>query len=104
MAPGTTARSPERDSVPTVPGDVERGFSPTRGVISTHEVYTLPEFQRRMRLGQFAMRQARRKGLVVFRIGRREYVRGADLAKFFDQQASDKAPSHVPAGSEVTNG
>ena len=54
------------------------------GVIVADAVYTLGEAQRRLRLGQHAMRQARRAGLKVRRIGRRGYVLGGDILAFVE--------------------
>ena len=59
--------------------EVPRADSP--GVIEAGAVYTLDEFQRRLRLGQHAMREARRAGLRVRRIGRRAYVMGQGRAR-----------------------
>jgi hypothetical protein len=52
------------------------------GLISADVLYTLPELKKRLQLGDHAMRTARRKGLVVTRIGRRGYVLGKDVMTF----------------------
>lgn len=52
------------------------------GVILSDATYPLPEFQRLSGLGEAALRQARRQGLVVTAIGRRRFVRGADFHDF----------------------
>jgi len=57
------------------------------GVVNAHEVYTLPELQERLQLGEWAMRQARRSGLRMVKIGRRKYVKGADFLDYLDRQA-----------------
>lgn len=49
------------------------------GAIHAEAIYPLPEFQRLTGLGESAMREARRRGLVITTIGRRRYVRGADF-------------------------
>jgi hypothetical protein len=54
------------------------------GVVSADTLYTLAEIQERLKLGQYAMRQARRAGLRVCRIGRRAYVFGRDLMEFLN--------------------
>ena len=59
------------------------------GVISRDEVYTLDELQQRLRLGAWALRQARRAGLRVLRIGRCAFVRGSDVMEFLDKAAAD---------------
>jgi hypothetical protein len=55
------------------------------GVIRADEAYELGEFARRMRLGEFALREVRQKGLRVISVGRRRYVRGADWLEFLDR-------------------
>lgn len=54
------------------------------GVISADSLYTLAEIQERLRLGQHALRMARRAGLKVRRIGRRGYVLGKDVMAFIE--------------------
>ena len=54
------------------------------GHISADSLYTLDEIKRRLGLGAHAMRQARRKGLAVRRIGRRGYVLGKDLLAYVE--------------------
>jgi hypothetical protein len=54
------------------------------GQVSENEVYTLEELQQRLKLGQHALRMARRAGLKVRRIGRRGYVLGRDIMQFIE--------------------
>ena len=54
------------------------------GVITADAVYTLDEIRERMKLGQAAMRQARRAGLKVRKIGRRRYVLGRDILAYVE--------------------
>lgn len=54
------------------------------GLVTADALYTLAEIQDRLKLGQHAMRQARRAGLRVRRIGRRAYVLGRDLMAFVE--------------------
>jgi hypothetical protein len=56
-------------------------------------VYTLDELQARLRLGHWALRQARRDGLTVIRIGRRGYVRGSDVMTYLDRVAIQEQPA-----------
>ena len=49
------------------------------------EIYTLPEFKKRSGLGPSAMRQARRAGLKVLKIGRCGYVLGRDFMDFAER-------------------
>ena len=57
------------------------------GLVTADALYTLAEIQERLKLGQHAMRQARRAGLRVRRIGRRGYVLGRDVMAFIDATA-----------------
>jgi len=59
----------------------------TPGLIAADCLYTLSEIQERLKLGQHAMRQARRAGLRVRRIGRRAYVLGRDVIHFVESAA-----------------
>ena len=52
------------------------------GAIADNELYTLAEIRERLGLGTYALRQARRQGLRVYRIGRRAYVLGFDVLEF----------------------
>ena len=52
------------------------------GVIQADCVYTLDEIRRRLRLGNWALRQAQRNGLPVRRVGRRGFVLGRDLIQY----------------------
>lgn len=62
------------------------------GVVLADATYPLQEFQRVSGLGEAALRQARRQGLVVTAIGRRRFVRGADFYEFVGRRnASAKA-------------
>lgn len=64
------------------------------GHISGDCLYTLSEIQERLKLGQHAMRQARRAGLPVRRIGRRAYVLGRDVMEFVESGADRKGVEH----------
>jgi len=54
------------------------------GHVTADALYTLDEIQERLKLGQHALRQARRAGLKVRRIGRRAYVQGRDIISFIE--------------------
>jgi hypothetical protein len=58
------------------------------GLVSADCLYTLAEVQERLKLGQAAMRQARRAGLRVRKIGRRRYVLGRDLLAYVDDASN----------------
>ncbi len=58
------------------------------GVVSADCLYTLDEIHERLKLGQAAMRQARRSGLKVRKIGRRGYVLGRDLLDYVEHATS----------------
>lgn len=55
--------------------------------------YPLDEFQRRSGLGRHALRQARKGGLKVLRLGGRAYVRGEDFNSFLAELPSDDQTS-----------
>ena len=57
------------------------------GLITSDSLYTLEELSARLRLGKAALRQARRKGLKIKRIGRRAYVLGRDVIEWFEKSA-----------------
>jgi hypothetical protein len=54
------------------------------GVIEAAAVYTLSEFAARMNMTRSAMREARRLGLKVRRIGKRAFVLGRDAIEFIE--------------------
>jgi hypothetical protein len=54
----------------------------TPGVIHEGALYTLAEIQQRLQLGQAALREARRQGLRIRRIGKRGFVLGEDVIRF----------------------
>jgi hypothetical protein len=54
------------------------------GVIVGDAVYRLDVLREELKLGDHAMRQARRAGLRVRRIGRRGYVLGKDILAFIE--------------------
>lgn len=57
------------------------------GVIVKGAVYTLDEIRNRFKWSDSAFREARRKGLKVYRVGRRAYISGDELIRFI---TSDK--------------
>ena len=57
------------------------------GLVTADTLYTLAEVEERLKLGPHAMRQARRAGLRVRRIGRRGYVLGRDILQFVESTA-----------------
>ena len=63
------------------------------GEISSDGMYTLAEIRARLGLGTYALREARRHGLPVRKIGRRSYVLGKDILDFAagDRQAVPNA-------------
>jgi len=62
--------------------------------------YPLTEFQRRTGLGRHALRQARRQGLRVCRMGGRCYVRGEDFNAFLAQYCN---ADHQPGMAHVSD-
>jgi hypothetical protein len=65
------------------------------GTIERGKVYSLPEFMRRTGLRVWAVRTARRNGLVVRYVGHRGYVDGSDWARYLEQAATH------PSGSQT---
>lgn len=57
------------------------------GYVIADAIYTLEGIQQRLKLGQHALRMARRAGLKVRRIGRRGYVLGRDVLDFVQTAA-----------------
>lgn len=63
----------------------------TPQAINGHESYTIREFCRRIAVGQWALRNLRRRGLRVIRICGRAYIRGSDWLVFLESVAADEA-------------
>ena len=53
------------------------------GVISVHELYTLEEARKRLRWTESALRAARRRGLKLLSCGKRKYVSGKEIVRFW---------------------
>ncbi len=58
------------------------------GLIDAGSLYTLPEIKARLGLGKAALRTARRRGLVVRKIGRKGYVLGKDVMTYIERTAT----------------
>jgi hypothetical protein len=56
----------------------------TLGEIRGDSVYPLEVFRQRTGLDTWAMRQARRAGLKVRRVGRRAFIIGADFLRYLE--------------------
>ncbi|MDA1016058.1 MAG: hypothetical protein O3A00_16585 [Planctomycetota bacterium] len=54
--------------------------------IESSTVYPLRDFQRLAGLGNFALREARKKGLRVRAVGNRRYILGSDFREFLESQ------------------
>lgn len=59
--------------------------------IDSGSIYTLEDFKNRTGLQKSAIRQMRRGGLVVKRIGRCRFVRGSDFADYMEKLAQSDA-------------
>ena len=55
------------------------------GVISANAAYSLDQVKARLGLGTAALRTARRKGLIVRRVGRKSFVLGKDLLNYLEE-------------------
>lgn len=58
------------------------------GVIREDCAYSLEQVKARLGLGTAAIRTARRKGLIVRRVGRKSFVLGADLLEYIREHAN----------------
>lgn len=61
---------------------------PSGGVISANAAYSLQQVQDRFGLGPGALRTARRKGLLVRRIGSRSFILGKDMLDYIENHAT----------------
>jgi hypothetical protein len=57
---------------------------PQPGEINSDSLYTLAEVQARLRIGAHGMRQAKRQGLKIRRLGNRRLILGRDLVTFVE--------------------
>jgi hypothetical protein len=62
---------------------------PRRRSTSIHETYDLPTFKLLTGLNDWAIRQARRTGLTVKKVGVRKYIRGIDWHEYLGRLESD---------------
>lgn len=67
--------------------------APPSQTIESGVVYTLDDFRKRTGLGDFAMRQARRNGLIVHYTGVRGFVIGDDWIDFLQTVNPDQESS-----------
>jgi hypothetical protein len=77
--------------------------------VSEHEVYSLPEVQRRLRMGRHSFRQLRQAGLEVWKIGRVHLVSGKLLIEILErigkenlQKQKNEAAEHEQREREIT--
>ena len=84
----TKARKPEAVAVDQAVVRLldDRIRARTPGVIRTDEVYTVSEFRRRTKLGDYAWRQLRRE-LRVVEVGRKQFIIGADWLDYLTRKA-----------------
>ena len=81
MSSTSERRAPRRAASPKAPGYISAG-----------ELYTLPELEARLQVGEWALRKARNAGLVMHKMGKRKFVLGADVIRFLqDKPASEPA-------------
>ena len=59
------------------------------GYVRADELYTLDELRARLKLGDSAMRQARRAGLRLLTVGRRRYVSGRQLIEWMESHGKE---------------
>ena len=58
------------------------------GFIAADCLYTLSEVKARLKLGDAALRRARRDGLKVRQIGRQRYLLGRDILEYVEASSS----------------
>ena len=67
---------------------MERGCSMSQGVknrpgsVVAEAIYTLPEIKARLDWSDSALREARRNGLPIHRVGKRGFISGSELIAF----------------------
>ena len=59
------------------------------GLIEPNVLYTLGELKRRTKLGDWAVRKARRAGLKIRKIGNQRFVFGRDFHAFVEDIGTD---------------
>ena len=59
------------------------------GEIRKDATYTLKEFKRRLGIGDAAVRQMKKEGLPLRKIGKAKYVMGEDWFEFVDRHTDD---------------
>ena len=59
------------------------------GFIEAEALYTVAEVERRLGLKEWARKEARKKGLRIKKIGRKSFILGRDVIKFFDDQPTE---------------
>ena len=63
----------------------------TPGLIAPDVLYTLSELKKRTRLGDWAMRKARKAGLRVHKVGNTRFVFGKDFHQFIENAGTEAA-------------
>jgi len=61
------------------------------GQIEPQTLYSLDEFKQVSGMGNWALRQARKAGLKMLKVGNRKYVKGQAFIDFLDAQ-NDNSP------------
>lgn len=77
------------------------GHARAAGTFVPGELLTLPELRRRTGWGQFALRQARKRGLRIVRSGNSRYCFSDDFIKFVAETAEEEAVG-LDATAETT--
>lgn len=65
-----------------------REITSETGTINANEAYSMPEFCRRTGLREWTIREARRDGLRVVKVGKKPFVMGSDWLEYLRQIAS----------------
>jgi hypothetical protein len=67
----------------------KENHNPGLGEIRKNSTYSLREFKRRLGIGDAAIRQMKREGLPLRKIGKAKYVMGEDWFEFVDKHTDD---------------
>jgi len=71
-------------------------MSQTSGQIEPQTLYSLDEFKQVSGMGNWALRQARKEGLKMLKIGNRKFVKGQTFIDFLDSQNDNSANENSP--------
>jgi hypothetical protein len=86
----------KRVESPTKPSRSAQERTRCPGVISVLEVYRVEEAKARLGWSDSALRAAKRRGLKLIACGKRRYVTGKEIVRFFESLQSETQHTTVP--------